>query len=62
MLEGDKRQRNRALFALAMWFAMGAFVGSVLDHYIDIAMTSEHVAALVGGGVASAVALVIKSV
>ena len=62
MVRGDTRQRTQALYTLAMWFVMGAFVASVAEHYFDAAAVTEQMAALVGGSVSAGLALVIKSV
>ena len=62
MLIGDARQRIRAVLTLATWFAMGAFVTSVAEHYIDFTVWGEQVAAVVGGSAAVVIALAVKSV
>ena len=62
MLTGSFRVRFRAAFTLGLWFAMGAFVSLTLDHHFNFVSLSDQGAALLGGGVASAIALLVKAV
>lgn len=51
-----------AALTIIAWFAMGAFLGSTIEHYFNFSTFSEQSTALFGGAVASVAAVVLKSV
>ena len=59
---GDARKRVQIITTLVSWFAMGAYILSVIDHHFPIASISDGSVALLGGVAATIAALCIKSV
>jgi hypothetical protein len=62
MIQGPAKQRVVAILTLVTWFSMGAYIMLALDHHLGFIPWSEAATALVGGGVASLVAICIKAV
>ena len=60
LLDGSRKERAAAIYALAAWFCMGAFVCSVLAYYVD-ALTTASLSSpwipILGGALTSLVAL-----
>jgi len=62
LIKGPSSERMQAAITLASWFAMGAFISSVLAYYAPLLTptdTSQTIASVAGGVVAAALSKIV---
>jgi hypothetical protein len=63
LMDGTRKERAAAVYAISAWFCMGAFLCAVLGYYVDPLLTANLSGPWlpVAGGVATAAIAMAKS-